>query len=55
MKGFGSLVVEIFGGGGFSGFLEMGGILGCDGSSRGGRVDILGKIGEEVDEYCEGG
>jgi len=36
-------------------FWEMGGILECDGSLTGGRVDVLGEIGCRVDEYCEGG
>lgn len=54
-RGLGGLGVEIFGRGGFSGFLEMGGILECDGSLTGGRVDVLGEIGCRVDEYCEGG
>lgn len=55
MEGLGGLGVEIFGRRGFSGFLEMGGILECDGSLGGGRVDILGQMGYRADEYCEGG
>lgn len=55
MEGVGGLVVEIFGRRGFSGFLEMGGILECDGSLTGGRVDILSRMEVRVEEYCEGG
>lgn len=49
------LGVEIFGRRGFSGFLEMEGILECDDGSGKGRVDILTRMEVRVDEYCEGG